>query len=85
MGLSLRTATVILASMISMNLLCAESGILLNLGHGDSVNTVAISPDGKVALSGSADRAIKVWDTGSGRLIRNLAYRSAISALRKAI
>jgi WD40 repeat protein len=30
------------------------------------VNAVAISPDGKRALSGSSDKTVRVWDPASG-------------------
>ncbi|MBN1363431.1 MAG: WD40 repeat domain-containing protein [Syntrophaceae bacterium] len=33
-------------------------------------NSVAFSPDGKYALSGSSDRAVKLWDIKSGKKIR---------------
>jgi len=32
-------------------------------GHTDAVNSVAFSPDGSRALTGSRDRLIKLWDT----------------------
>ena len=35
------------------------------LGHSDSVFSVAFSPDGKQILSGSDDRTVKLWDTAS--------------------
>ncbi|MEW6401000.1 MAG: NB-ARC domain-containing protein [Chloroflexota bacterium] len=31
-------------------------------GHGDSVSAVALTPDGRLAVSGSSDNTIKVWD-----------------------
>jgi WD40 repeat protein len=40
------------------------------IGHLDSVTSVAFSPDGKQALSGSGDRTIKLWDLASGRELR---------------
>ena len=32
------------------------------LGHNNAINSVAFSPYGKQALSGSNDRTIKLWD-----------------------
>jgi WD40 repeat protein len=36
-------------------------------GHTSHVRSVAFSPDGKRIVSGSADRAVKVWETGPSR------------------
>ncbi|MCC6175580.1 MAG: PD40 domain-containing protein [Chloroflexi bacterium] len=33
---------------------------------------MAFSPDGRTAVSGSADRSIRLWRTGDGSLIRTL-------------
>jgi len=41
-------------------------------GHSDSVTCVAFSPDGKLALSGSADNKVKLWDLSNGALLRTL-------------
>ena len=32
--------------------------------HSDYINSVAFSPDGTKIVSGSADKTIKVWDSG---------------------
>ena len=32
--------------------------------HSDDINSVAFSPDGATIVSGSIDKAIKVWDAG---------------------
>ncbi|MBW4493970.1 MAG: WD40 repeat domain-containing protein [Oscillatoria princeps RMCB-10] len=37
-------------------------------GHTGSVNAVALTPDGKTAVSASNDRTLKVWDLRSGEL-----------------
>jgi len=33
--------------------------------HSNHVYSVAFSPDGKTIVSGSADKMIKVWDSGA--------------------
>jgi hypothetical protein len=33
------------------------------VGHTDAINSVALSPDGSRALTGSNDRTVKIWDT----------------------
>ena len=48
-----------------------ESGALLRTfeGHSDWVRSVALSEDGKRALSGSDDRTVKLWDTQTARIV----------------
>jgi WD40 repeat protein len=40
------------------------------IGHKNRVFSVNFSPDGKYALSGSADSTIRLWDLKSGKCIR---------------
>ena len=49
----------------------AKSGLwpVIQMGHSDAVQAVALSPDGRFAVSGSADGTLKFWDTGTGRVI----------------
>ncbi len=42
-------------------------------GHADSVSSVAISPDGRTALSGSRDKTLKLWNLATGKEIRTFA------------
>jgi WD40 repeat protein len=46
-------------------------------GHSASVNGVAVTQDGKRAVSASADHTLKVWDLDTGRMLRTLEGHSA--------
>ena len=49
------------------------TGLLRTLtGHSGSVKAVAVTPDGRLALSASMDQTLKVWELGSGRELRTL-------------
>ena len=39
-------------------------------GHTDGVTSVAISPDGRYALSGSRDKTLRLWEVATGKEIR---------------
>ena len=39
-------------------------------GHKSIVNTVAITPDGRYAVSGSDDETLRVWDLSDGKCLR---------------
>jgi hypothetical protein len=45
-------------------------------GHSWSVTSVAFSPDGRCALSGSEDKTMKLWEVSSGKEIRTFAGHS---------
>jgi len=44
--------------------------VFVQIGHAMIVRSVAFSPDGKYAVSGSADGSVKLWDVASAREIR---------------
>ena len=41
-------------------------------GHTNGINSVAFSPNGHHALSGSVDETVRLWDVADGRLRRSL-------------
>jgi WD40 repeat protein len=52
--------------------LTSVSATRLLKGHTKSVTSVAISPDGQRALSGSLDKTIRLWDVGTGQQLSRL-------------
>ncbi|MCX5717404.1 MAG: WD40 repeat domain-containing protein [Nitrospirae bacterium] len=45
-------------------------------GYSDEIISVALSPDGKYALSGGRDETIKLWDISTGRQVRSIKGHS---------
>jgi WD40 repeat protein len=66
---------------------CPRSALVRTLaGHSCGVRCVAVTPDGKLAVSGSGllpvssgtpDNSVRVWDLASGRCLRTLTGHSA--------
>ncbi|MBL1179375.1 WD40 repeat domain-containing protein, partial [Pantanalinema sp. GBBB05] len=51
-------------------------------GHSGQVLWLRFSPDGKTLASGSGDKTVKLWEVGSGKLIRTLiGHNSAVSSV----
>ena len=44
--------------------------VIPQLGHSKDVTSVAFSPDGARVLTGSIDKTAKLWDAGTGKLLR---------------
>jgi WD40 repeat protein len=54
--------------------LTAPGGPLIRTveGHRDAINAVAVTPDGRRAVSGSIDRTLRLWDLETGQTLRML-------------
>ncbi len=55
----------------------ASSAIADLLGHGGPVRSLAVSPDGKIALSGSFDYSMMLWDLETSHELRRMAAHDA--------
>ncbi|VXD14996.1 hypothetical protein [Planktothrix paucivesiculata] len=53
-----------------------NASVAYTLGHSGSVNSVAISPDGQILVSGSDDKTITIWDLSTGQELRTLTGHS---------
>ncbi|MBZ5622716.1 MAG: TIR domain-containing protein, partial [Acidobacteriia bacterium] len=54
-------------------------------GHSDLVDDVAVTPDGKRAVSASHDGTLRVWDLDTGRALRTLTLEGRHWVLRVAV
>src|SRR5262249_27362189 len=51
-------------------------------GHNDQVGAVALTPDGRHALSASSDRTLRLWNLMTGQSIRTLTgHERAVKAV----
>src|SRR4051812_10614669 len=52
------------------------------VGHDDAVWSVAFSPDGRLAVSGSYDRTLRLWTVATGKEVRRFeGHTKAITAV----
>jgi len=49
--------------------------------HGDSVLSAAFSPDGKFAVTGSADHIARVWEIASGKEITHMTHNDSVQSV----
>jgi WD40 repeat protein len=50
-------------------------------GHTARVQSIAFTPDGRRALSGSADRTMRLWDVESGKELRRFKVGAGVDAV----
>jgi len=56
------------------------------VGHTDSVTSVALSVDGRWALSGSEDNTLRLWDVSSGECLRTLmGHTSGVNSVAMSV
>lgn len=64
---------------LSMPAEASKPETFVQLGFpGNPLSAIALSPDGSLALSGSMDSALKLWDVSSGREIRTFHGHTGI-------
>lgn len=50
----------------------APPRLVLQQGHHDAIEDIALSPDGKRLATASQDATVRIWEASSGRLLRTL-------------
>jgi hypothetical protein len=60
------------------------AGIRTFKGHSGSVRAVSMREDGKVAISGSSDDTLILWDVATGRILRRLFVKHPVLCLSMA-
>ncbi|MFQ5779914.1 MAG: WD40 repeat domain-containing protein, partial [Nitrospiria bacterium] len=50
-------------------------------GHGDIIRSVAFSPDGKLLVTGSYDKTVRIWDLETGRAIFSMTHPNLVRAV----
>src|SRR5262249_5589358 len=48
------------------------------VGHEGPAMMVAVAPDGRIAVTGSADRTARLWDVDSGRVLATLDHDAPV-------
>jgi WD40 repeat protein len=64
---------VVLLLSIALSVFSQNVEVFPQLGHANSLSSIAYSPDGRQIISGSQDRTIKLWDVVTGREIRTFS------------
>ena len=58
-------------------------GCFTLLAHSEMVNSVTISPDGKLLASGSDDNTVKLWSLPDGQLLKTLSDHANVVGPRR--
>jgi WD40 repeat protein len=69
-ALTLFTGTLVLSGGLSGQGSPAADAVAVLKGHQDTVDAVAVSPDGRLIATGSFDKTIKLWDAETWKEVR---------------
>ncbi|XP_037090870.1 ribosome biogenesis protein bop1-like isoform X2 [Pollicipes pollicipes] len=50
-------------------------------GHKNIVRTLSIDPSGQLFASGSDDRTLKIWEVATGRCLKTIEFKDAVTAV----
>jgi len=79
-----QTLALALASLAEVWVVRVGDGAVLHrlVGHGYAVRGLAISADGRLLATASADRSVKLWDLENGELLATLqGHAAAVTAV----
>ncbi|NOT50876.1 MAG: hypothetical protein HOP10_06340 [Chitinophagaceae bacterium] len=61
----------LLLMLVGIKTFSQQPTLILPIGHSERVVSAKLSPDGKLALTVSTDGTAKLWETGSGKLLKD--------------
>src|SRR3972149_2774551 len=69
-------AIALLASAVTSSFAVALPDIFVQTGHSARIESIAFSPDGRLAVSGGWDKSMVLWDVETGREVRRFSGHS---------
>lgn len=69
-------AIALLASAVTSSFAAELPDIFVQTGHSARIESIAFSPDGRLAVSGGWDKSLVLWDVDTGREVRRFSGHS---------